>query len=48
MPRPVPAEVQDQIERCHGDVLEGEAALLAAKRRPSMRAPGSRKTLERG
>jgi hypothetical protein len=33
MPRAVPVEVQEQIERCHNDVLDAEAELLEAKRR---------------
>jgi hypothetical protein len=33
MPQAVPAEVQARIEQAHDDVLEAEAALLAAKRR---------------
>ena len=33
MPPAVPAEVQARIEEAHDDVLEAEAALLAAKRR---------------
>jgi hypothetical protein len=38
MPRPVPLEVQEQIERCHNGVLDAEAELLAVKRRKRAKA----------
>jgi hypothetical protein len=38
LPPSVPVEVQEHIERCHSDVLDAEAELLAAKRRKRAKA----------
>jgi hypothetical protein len=38
IPKPVPVEVQEHIERRHSDVLDAEQVLLAAKRRKRAKA----------